>query len=153
MISGLIGTRNQLALLILFKKFTLAITKPTIYTRDYVANEVSLLLEALISDEKIIYKGELFTYKPYSRQRYSEWKNQFADDEQISDTIEKIEEILESRAVAGAMKNELSANFTKFHMINNYGWKDKSEVENTGDLGITIKTINYADDEGDNASL
>jgi hypothetical protein len=107
------------------------VTKPTTYTKEYVLNEVKDLLHQLSSHEDFIYKGELLNNKPYSRQRLSEWAKSFREDEEISDTIQKIEDILETRVVAGAMKNKLSTNMVKFHLMNNYSWKDKASIEQT----------------------
>ena len=39
----------------------------------------------------------------------------------------KIGEILETRVVVGGMKNKLSANMVKFHLMNNYNWKDSTK--------------------------
>ena len=48
----------------------------------------------------------------------------------------------ESRGLAG----ELSAPVTIFTLKNNYGWKDKQEIEQTGDMGLNISVVNFATD-------
>lgn len=106
-------------------------TKPTIYTRDFVAKELASMLDELILNDEIIYKGELFLKKPYSGKRYSEWATTFKEDDEISETVSKIDYILESRAVAGAMKQKLSTNMVKFHLINNFGWRDEKHMDHT----------------------
>lgn len=106
-------------------------TKPTIYTRDFVLNEVKSLLRKLDTDKNIVYKGELFIDKTYSRQRFSEWVKEFEKDVEISDTIRTIDEILETRVNVGGLRNELNASMTKFNLINNYGWKDQQNIDHT----------------------
>lgn len=98
---------------------------PDRYTDEWVIAEVKGLLTTLRGDDGIIYLGQLFEDKDYSRQRFSEWAEK--ENKEISDTIIRIREILESRAVAGAMRKDLDGNFTKFHLVNNYGWKDRVE--------------------------
>lgn len=103
------------------------ITKPTIYTEEFVYGEVSSMLEELSKDKNIVYIGELFESRPYTTHRFPEWDHQFGG--RISETIRKIKDTLESRAATGGLKNKLNANITKFHLINNYDWKDKTEVD------------------------
>lgn len=107
-------------------------TKPTIYTQEYVLAEVTLLLNNLLLDKEIVFKGELIDPRPYSYKRYHEWKNDFKDDSEIMATMDKIEGMLLTRAVVGGLKNKLSPVMTKFHLINNFDWRDKSEQELTG---------------------
>lgn len=106
-------------------------TKPVIYTREYVLAELKSMLEVLANDSKIVYIGELIEPRPYSKQRFSEWQHDFAGDKEISESIEKIKGTLETRAVVGGLKNTLSANMTKFHLINNFDWKEKTETDIT----------------------
>jgi hypothetical protein len=112
------------------------ITKPKIYTREYVLEEVKDLLSKLVSHSDYVFKGELIDDKPYSRQRLSEWAKLFSTDEEISDTIQKVDEILETRAISGGLRNKLSANMVKFHLMNNYNWKDKTSLEQTTESQI-----------------
>lgn len=107
------------------------VTKPTTYTRKFVLHEVSEMLAELHEDKSIVYKGELFETRPYSYKRLSEWASQFKDDPEISDSLKKIDETLETRAVVGGLKNKLNASILKFHLINNYNWAEKSEVATT----------------------
>src|SRR6266436_5355530 len=101
------------------------VTKPTIYTEEFVLGEVTSMLDILLKDKGIVYIGELFEPRPYTTHRFPEWDHQFGGE--ISETIRRIKNILESRAATGGLKNKLNANITKFHLINNYDWKDKTE--------------------------
>lgn len=103
-------------------------TKPTTYTEEYVKQELDLMLKTLRDRSEVVYLGELIEPRPYSVQRFSEWKDMTPG---ISESIQKIKNILETRAVVGGLKNQLSANMTKFHLINNFSWQDKTETDIT----------------------
>lgn len=113
------------------------ITKPTTYTPDFVLNEVKSILAEIQSDPEIFYLWQVFEKRGYSQQRFSEWKNDFKDNEEISEAIKKIKEILETRVVVGAMKKELHVTMTIFHLKNNYKWTDKREEEQNSENNIT----------------
>ena len=120
------------------------VTKPTIYTEEFVLKELQSLLQVLKEDKDIVYIGQLFEHKTYSRQRFSEWAKKFESNNQISDTIIKIDELLLMRINMGGLKNELNAGMTKFNLINNYDWKEKNET----DITTQGKSINITLDAG-----
>jgi hypothetical protein len=120
------------------------VTKPTIYTEEFVLQEVNSLLKELRDDKDIVYKGQLFEHRKYSMQRYSEWAAKFEYHTEISETIEKIDELLLTRINMGGLKNELNAGMTKFNLINNYDWKEKNET----DITTQGKSINITLDAG-----
>lgn len=105
------------------------ITKPQKYTREFVIGELDDMLKEILENPEIVFIGELFEHRDYSRQRYSEWAKDFSDDTRISDTIKRITDILESRINIGGLKNKLNPTMTIFNLKNNYGWKDKTETE------------------------
>ncbi len=107
------------------------ITKPITYTRDFVFEEVCSILEGVLNNKDIFYIGEVFEEKEYSRQRFSEWAKTFEKDEEISDTIKRIKDILESRINVGGLKGNLNSTMTIFNLKNNYNWKDKTETDIT----------------------
>lgn len=102
------------------------ITKPTKYTPEFVLQEVKSILSEVREDQNVYYLWQVFEKREYSLQRFSEWSNTFSLDEEISETIKKIKEILETRVVVGAMKKELHVTMTIFHLKNNYKWTDKT---------------------------
>ena len=115
------------------------ITKPKKYTNKWVLNEVKELHATLIANPEIIFLGELFEKKPYSLQRFSEWNKLGGE---ISETIEIMKTNLLTRAVVGGLKNKLNASITKFHLTNNFNWRDKTETDMTTQ-GEKIGGINY----------
>lgn len=105
------------------------ITKPTTYTEEFVLKEVQEMLAMICSDTNIFYLWQIFEKREYSQQRYSEWKKEFRENEEISEAMVRIWEVLETRVVVGAMKRELHPTITVFHLKNNYKWSDKVEID------------------------
>ncbi len=114
------------------------ITKPTKYTPEFVLQEVQEMLSEVRNDTNIFYLGQLFDRRDYSMQRYSEWRKEYTQDDEISETIEKIGDMLETRVVVGAMKKELHPTITVFHLKNNFKWSDKVDEVRNRPLPIPI---------------
>ena len=112
------------------------------YTLGFVQDELRNLLKKLIEDETIVYIGELFLDTDYPREYFSRWHEKYEDDEVVCHTIKKILNILETRVAKGAIYDQFNASFTKFHLINNFHWKDKTEQEITlPDNKLTIEVV------------
>ena len=104
-------------------------TGPDKYTQEYVTEQVQLILDLILADKEIVYLGEVFEELPYSRSRFCEWEQEYREIPEISCTIKKIKQVLESRINIGGLKNKLNATMTIFNLKNNYGWKDQAHVE------------------------
>lgn len=106
------------------------ITKPEKYTRKFVVKELkNLLMKA--RNEDLLIMGELFENKQYSAQRFSEWAEKFEKEVEISESIKKIKELFENRINKGALTGKLNPTMTIFNLKNNYGWKDKTDIDHT----------------------
>lgn len=120
--------------------------RPLKYTLEFCTNEILSFLEIIEKDEKFkfITWQDLVKGKPYSRQRISEWRTQFKDNELFSDTLKKIEDELENRMFKLGLSNKANTALVIFWLKNNYGWKDKTEIDHTtkGD-----KIVNNLTDE------
>jgi hypothetical protein len=125
------------------------ITKPTIYTEEFVREQFRIMLEEVQADEGIIYIGSLFANKPYTRQRATEWTEKYQDCQDIVDSYKKIKEIIEARLNKGALTGKYHPVMTIFNLKNNYGWKDKVETDITTG-GEKINGINYIKPDGNN---
>lgn len=99
------------------------------YTEEFVLEEMKSMVTLIRGNPEIVYIWELFDNKSYSRQRFSEWVKEYNGNEEIKEISDTIKELLETRAVKGAMTNKLNGTMTIFHLKNNYDWKDKSEVD------------------------
>lgn len=115
------------------------ITKPIIYTEEFVMQELQNILDFVLENKEILYLGEIFEEKQYSRQRYSEWAKDFRENDKISDTIKRIDDILESRVNVAGLKGKANPTMVIFNLKNNYDWKDKNETDiTTGGQPIPI---------------
>jgi hypothetical protein len=108
--------------------------RPWKYTSDFVLKELNSMLKDLENDKEkeIVFKGQLFLNRDYSRQRFSEWAKDFEDDLKITEAIKKIDDILETRLVMGGLNKKLDTILTIFCLKNNYGWVDKHKFEGEG---------------------
>ena len=118
------------------------VTKPIIYTEEFVRGEVIKILNLILEDKNIVYLGEVFESLPYPRQNWSEWAEKFSDIKDISDTIKRVDDILENRVNIGGLKGKLNPTMSIFNLKNNYGWKDKHEYDHTT-KGEKIEGFNY----------
>ena len=128
-------------------------TKPTIYTEEFVLSELEGMLKRIETDESIIYKGQLQEGKDYDTNRFGEWANDFKDNKKISGTMKKINNLLESRVVVGAVNKKFSSQMVMFHLANNFAWKNRLETKVSGDNEnpLQIKVVKY--DENNNSSV
>lgn len=111
------------------------------YTAEFVLEEMKSMVSLIRGNPEIVYIWELFDNKSYSRQRFSEWVKTYSDNEEIKEISDTIKELLETRAVKGAMTNKLNGTMTIFHLKNNYDWKDKSEVDSNVKGELNIATL------------
>jgi len=111
------------------------------YTAEFVLEEMKSMVNLIRGNPDIVYIWELFDNKSYSRQRFSEWVKTYSDNEEIKEISDTIKELLETRAVKGAMTNKLNGTMTIFHLKNNYDWKDKSEVDSNVKWELNIATL------------
>jgi len=112
------------------------------WTEETVLEEVQSILADIMANKSIIYLGEVYEDRNYPRQRFSEWEKEYRSHSQISDTIQQIKAVLESRINVGGLRNDLNPAMTKFNLVNNYGWKDKSEtVQDVTSNGQTLGVI------------
>ncbi len=108
--------------------------RPEKYTIEFCLKEIKEISNRLFSDgeeNKIKYFTwhDLVRDKEYPRQCISEWRAKFKDDKEFSDTIKRIESELENRLYKYALLNKVNPTMAIFGLKNNYGWKDKSEIE------------------------
>lgn len=120
------------------------VTKPEKYTREFVLAELHNMLHETGNDLGVVFIGQLFESRDYSRQRYSEWKEKFKKDDEISDTIKRLEELIETRLVTGGLTSALNPAITIFTLKNKHHWKDKSEQETTLYLPKPIMDVTNA---------
>ena len=107
------------------------VTKPEIYTEDFVKKELADILAEILSNEDLVYIGEVFAKRAYPRENYSRWAEKFKDNDEISHTIKRIDEIFEMRVNVGGLRGKLNPTMSIFNLKKNYGWKDRNETDIT----------------------
>lgn len=103
-------------------------TKTSQNSRNTVLKEVQSILADIMSDNGIFYLWQVFDNKTYSLRTYAEWKKEYREDEEISEVIEKIGDVLETRVVIWAMEKRINVTMAMFHLKNNFKWADKIEA-------------------------
>jgi hypothetical protein len=117
--------------------------RPEKYTIDFCLKEINEISKRLFSDGQEEGKIKYFTWhdlvrdKDYPRQQISEWRKKFVENKEFSDTIKKIESELENRLYKYALLNKINPTMAIFGLKNNYGWKDRTEI----DQNIHIPTL------------
>ena len=91
-------------------------TKPKIYTEEFVKGETQKILDLVLQNKEIVYLGEIFEELTYPRQNWSEWTQDFKENEEISDTIKRVDDILERRKSSG----EQISSFQDFVLNNGF---------------------------------
>lgn len=119
------------------------VTKPKKYTAKFVLGELEAMFQELLENEDIVYKGQLFIHRDYSRQRFSEWAKEYSDNQQISDAIKKIEEICEARLFGQALKNKVNPTVAIFGLKNNHKWKDSREITGDKDNPVSVSGFTF----------
>ena len=65
------------------------------------------------------------------REIWTYWKEKFAKDIEVFQTIKNIDTIFEERLFSKALRGEANATVAIFGLKNNHGWKDRQEVDHT----------------------
>ena len=116
----------------------------TIYPRTYVIKQFRSFIRKLAQNKEIIYKGELLEHKKYSKEYMNGMVIKYKDDKEISALNNRINTILETRAVKYGLNlgqgngAKTNAAFFIFFMKNAFGWKDNNTVEHNINLPTPI---------------
>ena len=116
----------------------------TIYPQTYVIKQLRGFLRKLALNKEILYKGELLEHKTYGKEFLSEMLNKYKDDIQIKRLSQRINTILETRAVKYGLNlgqgngAKTNAAFFIFFMKNAYGWKDNNTIDHNINLPTPI---------------
>ena len=92
---------------------------------------LTAMLKTLEENEAIVFSGELAEEHKTYRQLIEYLAVKFQSDPTVFNTVKRMNNILETRAVVAGMKSTLNTAMVIFHLKNNHGWKDKSEIEQT----------------------
>ena len=119
------------------------ITRPETLTVEVVRDEMASLLHQLKQNPDIYLLGDLFISRDYTQSMYHFMRNKFKSDSEIAESTKKIKDILEHRLVKGAVSGVFNPAMTKFNLMHNYGWREKSDQNLTvsGKDGEPLKWV------------
>lgn len=103
--------------------------RPKKYTEDFINKQADDLLEWLKNSENIFFEDFLLDQN-INPNRMSEWA---LVNERFLGAYEIAKHRQLSRLKKGAVLKEFDSGFTKFLMINNHGYSDKTETKISGD--------------------
>lgn len=89
--------------------------------------------------EKVVSVTGLALYLDTSRETLLDYQEK----PEFSDAIKKAKLRCENWVEEGALSNKVNATSAIFNLKNNFGWKDKQEMEHSG--GVTVNLIKYGD--------
>lgn len=118
-------------------------TKPVYWTRWRVMRTLTEMLQELYEQERgsvktqTLYLKRLFVQRGISRVTFMRWGLDYGEDEQICNAIALMKDILEVRAVEGALHKNLDSFMTLLHLKNNYGWKENPDISERDDRRLS----------------
>ena len=103
------------------------------------AKEMQKLIDAYFSECEVNDKPPTVAGLAYTLDLTRQGVLEYADKDEFSDTIKKAKLRIEANIEAGLMKG-LNATGCIFNLKNNFGWKDKTELEHSGGIDLSGKT-------------
>jgi len=111
------------------------------YDEQCIYNFLDTIFKYVLDNEDVIYLEEY--YSDPNTEKTIPWgslKATYGRHSSCDEIREAIKKILEIRLVKSALHNKTNANFTRFILQNNYGWKEKTEQ----DITLSTKEVKFA---------
>lgn len=123
------------------------------WTKETVMEKLLLMVESA-AKEDCYYIGSALAEIGLYNQWYSEMAIKFKNDEDVSETIKKIDQLFEAKLVGKALKGDINPTITIFTLKNKHNWKDKSEVDSNNTHSVVWKEEKHyeANNETDQSS-
>lgn len=115
--------------------------QPQIYTDEWIQNEAKLFREWLQKPDSL-YFSSFAIERGYCLQRLTEFADRSIE---FSETLRFAKDWQQCRLINCGLKNETNPGITKFVLINNHGWADKSQVEQALAQQIATGIVSYAE--------
>jgi len=122
------------------KKFSTDYQPTEKWTEERALSFGNDLIAWLRIDENIFFEYYLIVENDYYPELITYLSDKF---QSFFKLIEKAKKIQEIKLAKNAVEKKTDANMSKFVLVNNHNWRDKSEVENKSD--ITLTGINLKD--------
>ena len=134
-------------------------TRPVIWTPEKVTETLVKCLDLLKKDEpeqrlttelrggkkqetivrtgyKFYFIGHLMDHFDLDHDYMDGWRETYKGVPEILLAIKRIKQILHSRAWECGLRGDIKENLTKFHLINNFGAKDVTQTEHSGQVQL-----------------
>lgn len=109
------------------------------YAKKYNCNtEIKDILKIAKENKDIVYIYQILEEKPYIYKTIEDWCKK---SDEVRLTYEKVKEILKSRLMIRGLEKKYSEGMTKFELINNHGYREKQEIQHSGDETQPINVI------------
>lgn len=118
------------------------------WTREATLEKLTEVMKC-VESASCVYIGEALALCGVYGQWYSAMADKFKDDDEVSETIKRIDQAFEAKLVGKTLKGELNPTMAIFTLKNKHQWNDKSQKEVTYPQGVSI---NYTAQPG-NAPL
>lgn len=110
---------------------------PYKYTQIFIDKEADALIQYAQTCETIPFLEEFASKRGYWVQYLSEWAHK---NEKLSDSIKKTMDIQRYKLLILSLARKIDNTTTIFILKNNHGWKDKQELQHSGEVkeGISL---------------
>ena len=98
------------------------------WTREAVLDALSEI-ESEAQQKTCLWLGSALVKTGLYRAVWAYWKEKFTDDDEVFETIKKVEQIFEDRLFSMALKGDANPTIAIFGLKNNHDWKDKTEQD------------------------
>ncbi len=112
------------------------------YTPKFVTDELQAMIDYMNSEDgsDVIFISELCLHRGYSPQRWSEIANKYADNENISETIKRIESILEIRLYKAGLTGAVNPTMALAGLNNKYKWINGKQLNENVNANVNMNT-------------
>ena len=104
--------------------------RPLLYTDEIIEKYADEMIEYMKIPNNI-FINKFLLERGITRHRYNEWKER---NTKFRHAYQQCHELQEERIKEGSLFKEFDSNMSKFLLINNHGYKDKTEATINGDI-------------------
>jgi hypothetical protein len=122
--------------------------RPTYWTKWRVQRTLSIMLEELRAEDNpktwtLTFKELLVRHRLHST-IFRDWGEKYGEDEDISQSVLEMKEILESRLVSSALRKTVDPFVAQFILKNNYGYADDPKQSARDDERLAMEMQHHS---------
>ncbi len=108
------------------------------WTVETVSNKVDEMMVVLKNNpDDYNFLGTLLIDLGLYREIWGIWKRKFSNEVDLFSKMKLIDSVFEAKIVEAGMKGKLNPTLVIFALKNNYGWRDKKEIDLSGSMSIS----------------